>query len=145
MVRSFISSGAPLPNKTGHSGRHRAATHHKLFQNVPPPVDADFSVIDLDLVNDRTQVSAAERDRSVGDVLLHESREGGDRLFRDPRIGTLLLQYTVKGRLGLVPLVTEGCKALLQGRVRSIGDPVFDGSIDPPQAGFAFAELVLQS
>src|SRR5208337_4698690 len=55
-----ILSGAPLPNKTGHSGRTAAAGGNEPFQDALAAPDADFVVVDLDLVDDRADVGAAE-------------------------------------------------------------------------------------
>ena len=55
-----ISSGAPLANKTGHSGRGRAAAHDKPFENGFSANDPDFRVIHLHLVDDRADIGAPE-------------------------------------------------------------------------------------
>jgi hypothetical protein len=46
-----ISSGAPLPNKTGHSGWTTAAGRNEPFQDTLTAPNADFVVVDLDLVD----------------------------------------------------------------------------------------------
>jgi len=61
---------------------------------APPPITSRartyflpwirISVIDFDLVDDSTQIGAAEGNRAVPDVLAHQAGEGGDLLFRDP-------------------------------------------------------------
>jgi hypothetical protein len=38
-------SGAPLPNKTGHSGGSCAGAHDKPFQNVAPADNPDFLIV----------------------------------------------------------------------------------------------------
>jgi hypothetical protein len=38
-VRSFILTGAPLPNKAGRSGLTCPAAHHELFENHPASDD----------------------------------------------------------------------------------------------------------
>jgi hypothetical protein len=46
-----ISSGAPLPYKTGHSGWNRPSAHHQPFENCPSANGADFRVVRFDLIN----------------------------------------------------------------------------------------------
>jgi hypothetical protein len=64
-------SGAPLPNKTGHSGRNDPAAHNEPFKNGPPSDDADFPVVDLDLVDHGPDVGPAEWRLAGQDVRSH--------------------------------------------------------------------------
>jgi len=41
-----ISSGAPLPNKSGHCCRRRAR-HHQTLKNIEPAVNANLVVADV--------------------------------------------------------------------------------------------------
>ncbi len=50
-VPSFILPGAPLANKTGHSGRSDPAAHHKPFENRPAADDSDFRIVNFHLIN----------------------------------------------------------------------------------------------
>ena len=64
-----ISSGAPLPNKTGHSRRTAAAAGgDEPFEDALAAPNADFVVINFDLVDDRADVGAAERRIAGQDV-----------------------------------------------------------------------------
>ena len=67
--RFEIPSGAPLPNKTGHSCRTAAAAGgDEPFEDALAAPDADFIVVDFDLVDDRADVGAAERRVAGQDV-----------------------------------------------------------------------------
>jgi hypothetical protein len=56
-----ILSGAPLPNKTGHSCRPAAAAGgDEPFEDALAAPNADFIVVDFDLVDDRADIGAAE-------------------------------------------------------------------------------------
>ena len=46
-----IQSGAPLPNKTGHSGRICASAHHEPFEDRPATDDSDFRIVNLHLID----------------------------------------------------------------------------------------------
>ena len=76
-IRVFVGaralvSGAPLPNKTGHSCRNNPAAHDEAFKHGPPADDADFLVIDLDLVNHGPDIGPAEWRFAGQDVRSHE-------------------------------------------------------------------------
>jgi hypothetical protein len=71
-------SGAPIPNKTGHSGRSGLAAHHKVFEHGPAVMDAGLPVIDFDLVDEGVDIGPPERDGAVADVFAYDTGESGD-------------------------------------------------------------------
>ena len=57
--------------QTGHSCRSSPSAHHQPLQNVTPSVDADFSIVDFDLIDNRAQVYAKETNREGGKPFLY--------------------------------------------------------------------------
>jgi len=81
-----IVSGAPLANKTGHSGRSCAAAHHKVRQNRLAADNVDFRVVHLDLVDHRADVRAPEWRLARQNVPTHELDERRYFVLGDPRL-----------------------------------------------------------
>lgn len=111
-VRVRISSGAPLPNKTGHSGWNRPAAHHQPFENRPAANDADFRVIDFDLIDDRADIGPPEWRFAREYVRAHDFHERSDFVFRDPGIWAQLGDRTVESNLRDIALGFHRCDAL---------------------------------
>ncbi|WP_367889881.1 hypothetical protein [Neorhizobium galegae] len=107
-------------------------------------MDTDFRVINFDLVDDGAQVSAAERDRAVCDVLPHQACEGINLLFCDPRFGAQFGEGAIKRCLGLVALVLERRNTVFQRRVGEIRHAAFYSAIQARKTAFGILDLVLK-
>ena len=76
-------SGAPLPNKTGHSGWNGPAARRQPSEHSPAPNDPDFLVIGFHLVDHRAPFQ---------DIRPHRLRECGDLLFGDGAVRSALYE-----------------------------------------------------
>ena len=83
----------------------RPADHDEAFQNGPPADDADFVVIDFDLVNHGPDVGSPEWRLARQDIRSHHPDEFSDLLLSDPRLGTRSSEGAVECDLGDLPLV----------------------------------------
>jgi hypothetical protein len=63
------------------------------------------------------RIGAAERDRSVLDVLAHDARESGDLVLRDPYLGAQFRESAIEGDLCDVALCFDRRNAVFEGFV----------------------------
>ena len=59
-IRLLRVPGAPIANKTANPGRWAAVCRHCLLQNVLPAENADLVVVNLDAVDDGTDIVGRE-------------------------------------------------------------------------------------
>ena len=83
----------------------RPAAHDEAFQNGPPADDADFVVIDLDLVNHGPDLGSPEWRLARQDIRSHHPDEFSDLLLSDPRLVARFSEGAVECDLRDVPLV----------------------------------------
>jgi len=110
-------SGAPLANKTGHSGRSRAAAHDQALKHGTPADDPDFLIINLDLIDHGPDISPPKWRFAGENIRLHDIDEFRDFFLRDPRLGMRLSECAVERDLRNISLILHSRDALFKRRV----------------------------
>jgi hypothetical protein len=77
-------------------------------------VDADFGVVDLDLVDDRAQAGAAERDGTVRHVFAHQGGKGVYLVFGDAGFRFEFGDGAVFSGPCLIAVAFQGCQPVLE-------------------------------
>ena len=105
---------APLPNKTANISVLNLFACDGGLENIPAADDPYGVVIDIDGVDNRTDIALAGTGIAAVELLVHRTRECVDLSSINGGCGTALGAGTIECRLGTFPLGLQGSRPFPQ-------------------------------